>query len=122
MKVPRQTTFSVEEIRNILSEGDDPDFPTCLLINDLGAVTFNGDGGSDEAEKILVSELKQSINRKWIAIRLLCTLAKLNKASKVTLNAIQEFKLNSENNSFIPSDEEIGDAIADMNMLQASMN
>ena len=122
MRIPRQTNLRVEDIREILTEGDDPDFPICLLINDLGAIALNGENGSDEAEKILVSELKCVIIRRWTAIRLLCTLAKLDKASDNTLTAIREFRDNPENSTIFPSDEEIGDAIADMKALQASMN
>lgn len=100
----RQTTLSLQQIKDYFESRISLPYPRCLVVNELGQIAKNTIGKeSSSAQEVLVSLLQGKMESdKHIAIRYLKELEAKRIATAKTVKAIAEFVANPENAHLLP--------------------
>ncbi len=99
-RIPRNTDLSLKEILAILTNGEGSPYPKCMLLNEVGAICFNGEDEKKAGEKCLQQSLTASDDKlRAIAYSFLATSRKFAKTYAPDLAA---FRVRSENAELLP--------------------
>ena len=94
----RQTKLSTEEIIRLINDVENPTYPRCLLVNELGIIVDEEDN-EDAREKLreLLNTEDECEQVKYASYCWLC----LTPKTEETLAALQVFMNNSENTELV---------------------
>jgi len=90
----RQTDLTLKELLDFLSQGN-CSWPTCLLVNEVGAICQRGEDPDKTGEKYLLSALDDE--RKNIRAIAYCCLACIEGATEEHFAVMDSFLANPEN-------------------------
>ncbi|KKQ35379.1 MAG: hypothetical protein US50_C0016G0009 [Candidatus Nomurabacteria bacterium GW2011_GWB1_37_5] len=98
-KIPRRTNHSLEELINLFNNNNSNQYPSSMIINEIGIVCKNGDDKDRAGEKHLLSLLNdKNDNNRAIAF---CYLVSINEMADRHSAIITEFRSKKENQSLL---------------------
>ncbi|MCX6755264.1 MAG: hypothetical protein NT068_01835 [Candidatus Nomurabacteria bacterium] len=102
--VQKQTELSLEQLLNFLKHPNSHTLPSCMLVNEVGAVCILGEDKDKQGENYLLSLLEdEDINHRAIAFCCLSTNKEISDRNKV---ALLKFRSEPKNKELMPSIDE----------------